>query len=120
MTDARAIVFDLDDTLYPYRLFLLSAFQLVAAAVEQDYGVPAVAALRTLKHGHTHGARGCELQYLCAAAGLPVSLVPSLRELVRQHMPSLRLPQHSARVLLQLRRDWRIGVLTNGDPPIQA
>src|SRR5262249_39632846 len=60
-----------------------------------------------------------ELQQLCARFDLPESLVAPLVKTIRQHMPSLRLPQESRRVLRSLRRTWHIGVLTNGEPDVQ-
>ena len=40
MADARALVFDLDDTLYPYRQFVSSGFRAVAAEVERAQAYP--------------------------------------------------------------------------------
>ncbi len=49
------------------------------------------------------------------------AVLPVLIDLMRGHQPRLRLPGPSASVLDRLRREgWRLGILTNGQPPLQA
>lgn len=120
MAKARAVVFDLDDTLYPYRQFLSSGFRAVAAEVERDYRLPAALVLRTLWRARREGSRGREIQYLSRVFDFPVSVTPALVAIMHAHTPVLRLPERSRRVLQALRADWRIGILTNGTPDIQA
>jgi putative hydrolase of the HAD superfamily len=112
-------VFDLDDTLYPYRQFVLSGFAAVAAYLERHHGIPSSRALETLKAARRRRP-GRELQKLCETFDLPASYVPALVALIRSHRPSLRLPTRSALVLRSLRRHWRLGVLTNGIPSVQV
>ena len=115
----RAIVFDLDDTLYPYRAFVRSGFRAVACRLAAERRLSPAAVLRVLRRALANGQRGHELQELCARFALPESLIGSLAELIREHTPSLRLPRESRQVLKALRRDWKLGVLTNGEPQIQ-
>lgn len=117
--DARAIVFDLDDTLYPYRAFVRSGFRVVARDVAGPAGLSPAGVYRLLCRASANGMRGRELQALCDARALPPSLVPQLVSAIRDHAPALRLPRESVRVLQALRRSWRIGILTNGEPAIQ-
>lgn len=119
LPDRRAIVFDLDDTLYPYRAFVRSGFRAVACRLAADRGLPAAALLRVLRRALARGQQGRELQQLCTAFDLPESLVGPLAEIIREHTPSLRLPQESRQVLRHLRRTWNIGVLTNGEAQVQ-
>jgi len=117
---APGLIFDLDDTLYPERQFIRSGFRAVALRVEQSHGVPAAAALATLLGALRRGNRAHALQAMCAAHGLPSSLVPELVEVIRAHAPSLRLPPESRDTLVTARlRGWRLGVLTNGLPVVQ-
>ncbi|NOT24486.1 MAG: HAD family hydrolase [Acidobacteria bacterium] len=120
MSDARALVFDLDDTLYPYRQFLSSGFRAVASAVEREHGVSSALALRTLWHARTGNSRGREVQHLCGVLDLPAAIAPALVALIRDHVPTLRLPDRSRRMLQALRPGWRLGILTNGTPEVQA
>ena len=119
MRDRRAVVFDLDDTLYPYRAFVRSGFRAVACRLAAERKLQPSTVLRVLRRALANGQRGCELQQLCAKFGLPESLVESLADLIREHMPALRLPRESRRVLEALRANWKVGVLTNGTPHIQ-
>jgi putative hydrolase of the HAD superfamily len=118
VAETRAIVFDLDDTLYPAQAFVRSGFVAIARTLAAERGLSSLRVIRTLSRSRrTHPGR--EIQALCAAAGLPLSLVPALVRVLREHAPSIRLPVRSRRVLAALRPSWRIGVLTNGRPSIQ-
>jgi putative hydrolase of the HAD superfamily len=119
--DARAIVFDLDDTLYPYRRFLSSGFRQVARYLERTAGLDARTTWRRLLAASRGPSRGQELQAVTAEAGVPARDLAKLSALIRDHEPDLRLPAVSLRVLRRLRAEgWRLGVLTNGDPVVQA
>jgi putative hydrolase of the HAD superfamily len=120
MTETRAVIFDLDDTLYPSRRFTLSGFCAVARQIERDHGIPAPSSFRVMRRAWGSVARGRELQAVCETFGLPLSLVSTWVTLIRQHTPRLRLPAVSRDVLSLLRREWRIGILTNGLPDVQA
>lgn len=114
-----AVVLDLDDTLYPRRRFLLSGFAAVAAHLQHGWNVDARRAFCLLARAH-RVVPGRELQELIDHTGLPAWLVPQLVEVIRGHEPRLRLPRASMRVLATLREGWRVGILTNGPPDIQA
>ena len=119
MAESRAILFDLDDTLYPLERFVMSGFRAVAAAVDARWRVPQAAALETLVSA-VAVSRGRELQVLAERHGLAAGAVPELVDVIRRHAPDLRLPELSLSVLGALRRDWRLGLVTNGRPDIQA
>jgi len=114
-----AVVFDLDDTLYPRRRFVLSGFVAVAAHVDRVWGVDRRLAFAVLSRA-CRTAPGCELQVLTDRFGLPAWLVPQLVEVIRAHEPRLRLPRASLHTLAALRDAWRLGIVTNGPPDIQA
>lgn len=118
--EPRAVIFDLDDTLYPLRRFRLSGFAAVAAYLELTHGVPRAAAFRLLCGAFRRGPQGRELQECLSRLGLPPALAASLVDLMRRHRPSLRLPPATRDVLETLRADWRLGVVTNGIPSLQA
>ena len=117
---ARAILFDLDDTLYPLRRFIFSGFASVAKSLAAQYGIDAAAAYWMMRRAFTSAARGRELQMCLERHRLPLGALPSLLKLMRHHRPSLRLPPASRDVLASLRPEWRIGIVTNGVPAIQA
>ncbi len=119
MGDPRALLFDLDDTLYPLERFVMSGFGAVAEAVEARWGVPRATAFDTLSAARAH-TRGRELQVLTARYGLGDDAVAPLVDVIRAHVPDLRLPALTVSVLEALRRAWRLGIVTNGRPDIQA
>lgn len=116
---ARALIFDLDDTLYRERRFALSGFQAVARAVADAHGVPARDVFRVLVSAMRRGRRGTAFQDVARAAGLEGPVAEQLRDIYRAHSPRLRLPAATRGVLAVVRASWRVGVLTNGVPDIQ-
>jgi len=118
--DARAIVFDLDDTLYPLQRFVRSGFAAVAGELEREYGIERKKALQVLTSAMRTSARGRELQVCADKFRLPEAVVGDLVNIIRLHQPSIRLPRVSIHAIERLRASWRVGVLTNGLPDLQA
>jgi len=118
MRETRAVIFDLDDTLYPRAWFVLSGFMAVAQYLDTELGIARETTVRSLRRFNAKHP-GREFQELCRAFELPETIIPSLVETVRTHEPCIHLPEESAAVLRQMRGDWRIGILTNGIPATQ-
>lgn len=119
MLSLRAVLFDLDDTLYSLAEFRRSGFRAVATEVERAWGVPRAEALAVLVEAMT-SAPGRELQALATWAGRDAGIVPALVDTIRRHVPELHLPEVSRSVLRRMRASWRIAIVTNGRPDIQA
>jgi putative hydrolase of the HAD superfamily len=116
----KAVIFDLDDTLYPYVQHVHSGFAAVAMYVDRNFHVPARDAYATLRYAREVDAQGNEFQRLCDVYRLNRSIVPDLLREYNGHRPQLWLTHDAAAVLGSLRRGgWRLGLLTNGDPAIQ-
>jgi len=121
LPERRAVVFDMDDTLYPYRRFVLSGFAAVAAHVERTCRIKHRRVLRSLIRASRGTAKGRELQTCMAECGISPALLPALLSVMRHHQPALTLPLTVASALRDLRRSgWKLGVLTNGPREIQA
>lgn len=118
MRRPHAIVFDLDDTLYPYRAFARSGFVALAQQVAREQGVGVKAVVRALSNARRTD-RGREVQVLCRQLGVPARQAGRLVETIREHTPVLTLPRASAHVLARLKPFWKIAILTNGTPRIQ-
>ena len=118
--NARAIIFDLDDTLYPLRRFVRSGFVAVAGELERSYGIDSRKALKVLTAAMCGEWRGRELQACIDRFDLPQAIVSDLVNIIRLHQPAIRLPRVSIDAIEKLRGDWRVGVLTNGLPDLQA
>lgn len=116
---ARAILFDLDDTLFSHRRFRLSGFAAVALAIEPECGIGA----RTLFSRMVAASRepetyGDEFGAVIAAYSLDVAK-DHLITRFRSHQPNLRLHESVRRTLLSLRNEWRLAIVTNGIPEVQ-
>ncbi len=122
MPHNRAVVFDLDDTLFPFRRFVLSGFAACARRMARRRGVDAGRAFAFMVRAFRCDAQGREVQTALRLMGLPERLTPGLvDDIIWGRELNLRLPSSSQRVLRELRRhDWKVGVLTNGDPEVQA
>lgn len=118
MPPDRAVLFDLDDTLYPLRHFVLSGFRAVAADLEREMGINRRDVIEVLV-GAAGANRGRELQILASAFGWSPSIVHDLVHRIRTHTPDIQLPHESARALALLRPHWRLGIVTNGLPAVQ-
>jgi putative hydrolase of the HAD superfamily len=119
--ESRAIVFDLDDTLFNTRRYTCSAFAAVAAHLARRCGLNRARTIAILRSAlDADGGPGLECDRLIAACGLPAEWLPELVAVARGHQPALRLPVVSSRVLATLRPSWKIGILTNGVPAVQA
>jgi putative hydrolase of the HAD superfamily len=116
-----AVVFDLDDTLYPRVRHVHSGFSAVARAIARRFDLDVSAVYGRLRAAHDQGYRGSELQRMCASFGLAETLVPDLVQIIRSHQPQIFFSYDAGEVLLALRvRGWRMAILTNGLPSTQA
>ena len=115
----RALVFDLDDTLYPERRFALSGFRAVAAHLAAQHGLSCPAAFERLRREMSAGRRAMAFQTLAKEYDLPSQVVEELRHVYRAHKPALKLPAATRAVLREARKTWKVAVLTNGAPEIQ-
>lgn len=119
MMGPHAILFDLDDTLYARVHFVMSGFRVVAADVAAMTGESASTIVEWLTAASVSQA-GRELQALAGRLHLDGDAVPRLVERIRGHVPDLRLPALSRAVLAALAPSWRLGIVTNGLPDVQA
>ena len=116
-----AVIFELDDTLYPHVQHVHSGFAAVATYVDRQCGVPARDVYSTLRRMRELGHHGTEFQRLCQVYRLDPAIVTDLIREYQTHHPQLWL-KHGAVVALNTLREagWRSALLTNGDPAIQA
>lgn len=113
------MLFDLDGTLYAIERFVASGFRAVAAAVDAEWGLPRALVLDVLTEASVR-QRGRELQVVAERFQLGAGAAARLLDTYRAHVPELTLPELSVAVLRCLRPSWRLGVVTNGRPDIQA
>jgi putative hydrolase of the HAD superfamily len=116
----RAVIFDLDETLYRERRFALSGYDAVSAYAHSRLGLPRGDVFCALSRAHRQGQRQRALQVLCDQYHLSHGMVREFVDIIRAHVPRLRLPRITGATLRGLRSSWKVGVLTNGLPGVQA
>ena len=117
MAPVKALVFDLDDTLYPELAYVRSAFRAVAAWLEEAAALPADPARRWLASAFAQGDRGRVFDRLLAAfpqVAARVS-VPDLVRVYRAHTPAIALYPRMAELLDEARaRSMPVAVISDG------
>lgn len=120
MSNWQAIIFDLDDTLYPERNYVLSGFQAVAAWAETCLAIPAEQGLAELSQLFQRGVRGDTFNHWLQQHGrADETLVQELIRVYREHQPVLAPFPDTPAILAQLRRRYRLGLVSDGYLAVQ-
>ena len=116
----RAIVFDLDDTLYPERVYVLSGFRAVAAWAEVHLGIPATLGIAELRQLFDDGVRGDTFNHWLESHGFqPDVWVPQMVQVYREHNPHIEPYAEVPGLLQHLRAHYRLGLVTDGYTEVQ-
>ena len=111
----KAIVFDLDDTLFPERQYALSGFAAVAEWADKSLGIPSEQGYAELEAYFNDGVRGDTFNRWLEAHGMePDRWIPEMVETYRNHTPSLEPYPETHSVLQKLRGEYRLGLITQG------
>jgi putative hydrolase of the HAD superfamily len=115
----RALVFDLDDTLYREKDFVLSGYRAISRHVERNYGCPFDEVFSTMVATFETQGRHKVLprlidQYLGASVA-----ISDLVEVYRMHAPEISLFPGYAGLLAKLRKGFKLGIITDGLPQVQ-
>ena len=120
MSGLRAVVFDLDDTLYPERDFVLGGFRAVAAWADLHLGVPATGGYGELRGLYESGVRGSTFDRWLTHHGCEAGpSVPQLIDVYRRHEPEITPFPGVPELLERLRRTFRVGLLSDGFLDVQ-
>ena len=115
----RAIIFDLDDTLYEERDFFRGGFAAVAEELTRRRVARAEHAAAMLEYYHHAESRGGVFQKLAAELGFPPEWIPELVARFRAHEPRIQLASDAAAVLPRLKTRFRLGCVTDGWAEVQ-
>lgn len=115
MPTIKAVIFDLDDTLYPERAYAFSGFASVAAAFQDRLGDPGEATAKMQRLFDT-AHRPRVFNALLAERGLPedVELIQDMIDAYRAHDPTITLYADADTALTRLRSRYKLGLLTDG------
>lgn len=120
MPSLQAVVFDLDDTLYPERAFVQSGFQAVANWVQEHLSIPAPRVLSELLQIFNEGVRGSIFNHWLENYGLqPDDWVPHMVQVYRGHYPTIQPYPEVPGLLARLRLQYRLGLVTDGYKEVQ-
>jgi len=118
--ECKAVVFDLDDTLYPERDYVMSGFRAVAAWSKLHLGNPAEVGFFELRVLFEKGVRGDTFNRWLAARGIvDDSLVAQLVQVYREHDPTIAPFPEVPGVLESLRREYLLGIVSDGYLAVQ-
>jgi putative hydrolase of the HAD superfamily len=115
----RAIIFDLDDTLYDEIMYFRSGFQVVAQELESLGFGNASHTMQTLEYLHFAQNRQNIFQSLASILCFPQEMVPELVNIFRSHSPAIVLPDETVNVLVSLRKNYLLGCITDGWNDVQ-
>ena len=120
MSIARAMIFDLDDTLYAERDYAFSGFDAVAKAFEHKLGPAGVPAAQ-MKALFDTPDRSRVFNVVIAECRLPASekMVNEMVAVYRSHTPMIALYPDADAALARLRPQCKLGLITDGFAPGQ-
>jgi putative hydrolase of the HAD superfamily len=116
----RAVLLDLDDTLYPEEAFVLSGFRAVADWAERELGIPADEGGAELEALFRAGVRGDTFdRWLAAREVARDGAVAEAVSVYRGHDPAIQPFPEAAPLLDGLRAEHRLGLLSDGEDEVQ-
>ncbi|MHC4063526.1 MAG: HAD family hydrolase [Planctomycetota bacterium] len=121
MTATQAIIFDLDDTLYPEREFAFSGYQAVAGAFAGRLGESASNLVTRMRELFDTPDRRRVFDVILAEASMTeadaIALLAEMIATYRGHHPTISLHADADAALLRLRGRYRLGLISDG--PLQ-
>lgn len=117
---SRAVIFDLDDTLFPERAYAVSGFAAVAATFTNIWGDPA-RALADMQRLYDTPDRHRVFNALLTERGLPEerTLIDQMIATYRNHAPVLSLYDDAEETITLLHGRVRLGLITDGPAVMQ-
>jgi len=116
----QAILFDLDDTLYPEREYVFSGFRAVAAWAEVRMGIPQAQGVKELIGLYQAGQRGHTFDVWLQGHGKQQEApVERLVEVYREHVPTIAPYPGVTELLNSLRGHYRLGLISDGYLAVQ-
>jgi putative hydrolase of the HAD superfamily len=114
MKEIKAVVFDLDDTLYSEREYVSSGFRAVGEWAEQRLGLSQVIVRAELQALFDAEFRGDTFQWWLSEQGLPEALLEEMVRVFRTHTPRITLYPDALRLLEEIHARYPLGLVTEG------
>jgi putative hydrolase of the HAD superfamily len=120
MNSLQAIVFDLDDTLYSERDYVLSGFRAVASWASINLGIDEHQGSATLCNLYHQGVRNNTFnQWLAIHQIEHPEVVTKLLDVYREHSPTISPFGESIDLLKMLTKSYKIGLVSDGYLQVQ-
>ena len=120
MLNPKAIIFDMDDTLYPEEQYVLSGFRAVANWAEDVLGICREQGFQQLQEMFNRGERGNTFNLFCAENKLDeAGLIKQMIQVYREHDPELTPFPEVLEVLTSLAAHFLLGIITDGYLTVQ-
>lgn len=112
----KAIIFDMDDTLYPERSYVLSGFRAVAAWAEAQWQIPAAEGYEQLSDLFKAGVRGDTFNRWLAMHNITYDdhLILHLVDAYREHAPDIKPYPQAPVFLKKMQARYRLGLISDG------
>lgn len=116
MTELRAVLFDLDDTLYPESEFVLSGFRAVARWGKDRLGISEEKSYNRLRGMFYNGIRGRTFDLWLEELDLADPKYINLAiDIYREHVPVIRPFPEVPNLLKNLQKHYILGIVTDGN-----
>lgn len=116
----RAVIFDLDGTLYNEKSFVKSGFRAVSAYLASKYPINENVIFSHLIRNFERGLRGKNFDVLIKEFGLTKEKVIDLVDIYRTHKPEIKLYTDAKILLSYLRsKQYKLGLITDGHATTQ-
>lgn len=112
----KAILFDLDDTLYEEKQFVKSGFIKVAEFIKYKFKINEKDFYKTLIDIYNDGSRGNIFNLALKRVNIifDKNIIHSMVKLYREHDPKIKLDKDIKLLLLRLKEIYSLGVITDG------
>jgi putative hydrolase of the HAD superfamily len=117
----KAVVFDMDDTLYPESAYVLSGFRAVADWAAEQYQWGAEDSYQDLARLFNEGVRGDTFNRWLTAQGhtMPEAGAEECVRVYRGHQPTLKPYEDIPELLRALKPRYKLGVVSDGYLTVQ-
>ena len=110
----KAVIFDLDDTLYEEKEFVMSGFKAVSEYISEKHNLENSKILKILQHDFEKGLRKKNFNVLLQKLNLTGESADNLVKIYRKHLPALTLFSDAEHILPKLKSEFKLGLMTDG------
>ena len=112
----KALLFDLDDTLYEEKQFVKSGFIKVAEFIEDKFKINKKDFYKILIDIYNHGSRGNIFNLALERVNVAYEedIIQSMVKIYREHNPKIRLAEDIKSLIIKLKEIYSLGIVTDG------